>query len=333
MADSSKINDDCLEEAFRLIQEGNDQAETKGHWKAADSYSRAQSILQQLAEQSKIIPKPNADQEKIAALYFQQSAEYLQRARGELVSALQYETGDDRKIDTSQGSSSNNGLSDEECAYRMKIFGRLFAKELEDPKTVLEQQLSLEARLQELSDSLPATFKSEKERMRGLNRGLARLGLSLYQEPEQQVQVFGVTDAVPKSESEQVDLIIAQAKDEVAIAGGPIMNDSALAEAVASGKLVATDALPKIDVEDDDNDGSAVTFSTDGEDADLTPAIRNDLHNKLVAAQVSLSELVALFEVDQDNDATIDFEQTRGKHLLKDARLLLRQVTEKWAAS
>ena len=61
----------------------------------------------------------------------------------------------------------------------MKLFGCLFAKEPEDPKTIHEQESSLEARLQELNASLPAAFKTEKERMRDLNRGLARLGLSL----------------------------------------------------------------------------------------------------------------------------------------------------------
>lgn len=315
----STSNRSALEEAFRFIQKGNDQSEARDYWMAAENYSQAQRMLQRLCLEAPLQVSNNEEKTKIAALYRQQSADYLRRARDSLVSALKQETADDQKmmgIGTNRQDSTSSGdavsqstllttLSDQECVHRMKIFGRLFAIEPEDPKTTLEQQSSLEARLQELNDSLPSAFKSEKERMRDLNRGLARLGLSLYpNSPEQQEQphVFGIADSMPKTDSEQLDWIIAQAKDEVAD--------------------VTSDVL----LDDDDED----ELSLDDEDANLTAEVCKDMHNKLVAAQVSLSKLIALFEVDQGNDAEIQFNQSRGKKVLKDTRLLLRQVTEKW---
>ena len=71
----------------------------------------------------------------------------------------------------------------------------------------------------------------------------------------------------------------------------------------------------------------------DDDDAVLTPEMCRDLQTKLVAAQVNLSELVALFDVDQDDEAEIEFDQARGKKVLKDARLLLRQVAQQWAGA
>lgn len=370
MATDSKSNENALEEAFRLIEKGNEHVEGMEHWKATDSYSHAHGILQRLAEEAAAAAAPYSannntasakmrdEQAKIAALYRHQSEEYLQRARGSFISALQQvNDDDDQTIDANQDapkegndnkkqqiSSDGSSMSDEECFYRMKLFGRLFAKEPADPKTMHEQESSLEARLQELNASLPAAFKTEKERMRDLNRGLARLGLSLFPDTSADAaefeqrgggRLFGLGDAaVPKSESEQVDWIIAQAKDEVAVAGGPTgtTSDSTLAEAAAAGTLdIKPDSCGDNRLDDEDDDDS-VDFSALDEDADLTPAICKDLHIKLVAAQVSLSELVALFDVDTDNDAAIEFEQARGKKMLQDVRLLLRQVTEKWAA-
>jgi hypothetical protein len=336
---NSKSNGDALEAAFRFIREGNELTEAKGHWKAADNYSQARNILQQLCEEA---PQNNDEQIKITALYLQQSADYLQRARGSIVSALQQETAEDRKICTSLQDATTNGgvpqstllnsLSEDECVFRMKLFGRLFAKELDDPKSVPEQQSSLEARLQQLNDSLPRAFKTEKERMRDLNRGLARLGVSNYTEQQQQQQghVFGIADAVPKTESEQLDWIIAQAKDEVAVTGGPVADGTALAEAAAAGLIIAPDVT--IDVPLINDSDSEDALSMDDEDANLTPKICSDLRSELVAAQVSLSELIALFEVDQGNDAEIEFNQAQGKKLLNNTRVLLRQVTEKWNA-
>lgn len=342
MADGN--SDENLERAFRFIRDGNKQLESKVYWRGTDSYSQAQTILLRLAEEA----APNAAQgdvqAKIAALYHNQSAEYLHRARGALISALQEETTADQAPGASHNVANSettptllSGLSEEDCVYRMKLFGRLFAKEVEDPKTIREQESSLEARLRQLNDSLPSAYKSEKERMRDLNCGLARLGLPLFHHDsadaeQQRGRASGIGDAVPKSEAEQVDWIIAQAKDEVAIAGDASSAASMINGAAAADTLTAGGSMRDNTISDGDDDDDSVEFSTGDGDASLTPEICKGFHSKLVAAQVSLSELVALFDVDQDNDASIEFEQARGKKLLSDTRLLLRQVTEKWAA-
>jgi len=160
--------------------------------------------------------------------------------------------------------------------------------------------------------------------------------------------------APPKSEMEQIDDIIAQAKDEVvALSGNSISDDGALAAAAATGQAVTSNdddggsgvllpdvtdtLLDTVDATGSSDDASVIDSAADDDidnddDAVLTPEICKVLQGKLVAAQVSLAELVALFEVDQDEDAEIEFDQARGKQILNDARLLLRQVTKKWEA-
>jgi len=371
-------DDSELEEAFRLIRNGNEQEEANDHWKAADSFSQARAILARLARTAtskKQKDGVSTEQEKIASLYHQQSIEYLKRARGALIAALKKDTVDDSdhdRVNSSSISSSNTKdrmlLSEEECFFRMKLFGRLFAKEPEDLKSVQEQESLLENRLRHLSDSLPSSLKSEKERMRDLNKGLARLGLSLIPTSEetssslqqQTGRLFGLMDeaAPPKSEMEQIDDIIAQAKDEVVVlSGNSISNDGALAAAAAVGQAVTSNddddgggsgagvllpdvtdtLLDTVDATGSSDDASVIDSAADDDidnddDAVLTPEICKVLQGKLVAAQVSLAELVALFEVDQDEDAEIEFDQARGKQILNDARLLLRQVTKKWEA-
>lgn len=358
MTPTSKQNDDALEEAFRLIATGNEQEDAKDHWKAADLYSQARGILQRLStappsgstSSTSLVDTNDDEHAKITSLYRQKSEEYLRRARGALILALQEESDvDDDYSQTTHATPKPttllSRLSEEECFYRMNIFGRLFGRELEETKTMHEKESALSARLQELSDSLPATFKSEAERVRDLNRGLARLGLSSISttassDADRRSIGGGVDNTifVPQSESEQVEWILAQAKDEVrrTVGSNQYANDSALAEAAASGKfkLNALEDSPMDENDDGDDDiqDDSVEFSTSDDDADLTPEICKDLHLKMTAAQVSLSELVALFDVDQGNDAAIEFEQPRGKALLRQTRLLLREVTEKWAA-
>jgi hypothetical protein len=344
---TNKGDENDLEEAFRLIKEGNQQTEEKSYWKASESYAQAQTILFRLADSRRPSSVSSSEQAKINALYRQQAAEYLHRARGSLVSSLQVEAENDRIAITNNTPSNSDeanvacstllsSLSEEECFNRMNLFGRLFAKELEDAKTIDEKEAALAARLQQLSDSLPSSFKTEAERVRDLNRGLARLGLSRITDPsDSRTLLHHMDDGVPKTETEQVELILAQARDEVAVHAGTGglkgMTDTALAEAAAAGTLVINSDEPTEVIENDDDDDSVPLSATD-DDADLTPEVCKDFHGKLIAAQLAIAELVALFDVDQDSDAAIEFEQPRGRALLKQARLKLRQVAEKWDA-
>ena len=58
-------------------------------------------------------------------------------------------------------------------------------------------------------------MKTSEERMDDLNKGLNRLGLSLY--PQKQPFERFMKEEMPKDEDEQVEGIMAQARDEVAI--------------------------------------------------------------------------------------------------------------------
>ena len=252
-------------------------------------------------------------------------------------------------------------LSDEDAAHRRNLFSRLFAKleEEEDAAadTVEEQESALAARLAQLTHALPRSVKSEQEQMRELNRGLARLGLEPVHDatasaPHQHHMrttgglMFGI-DVAPKTECEQVAEIIAQAKDEMALnhGGGGGDDDAALAEAAAAGRipqltaeaLMATNRSEEDDDDIDesvaeDEDGEDSNISDDDDDVEWTPELCRDLHHRLAEAQASLSELVALFAEDTAGDVAIEFDPARGKAILRDTRLRLRQVAQQWSA-
>jgi len=377
------INDkELLEETFRLIQEGNHHTDTNDHWKAADCFAQAQAHLSQLAAEHHACSKnehnmqrknDDEEQQKIAGLYQQQSVEYLKKGRKSLVQALENDTAHDGPTiislseENEVGGDEHNAtviskllhdLSEEDATHRLHLFGRLFAKEQigmeESSQTVSERESSLEQRLAQLSQALPDAVKSETERIRDLNRGLARLGLQQVGDPaahQRSGRMFGLFDNDnnnAKSEFEQVADIIAQAQDEVAVNGGSTNSDAALAQAAAAGNIPegAADTLLKTaqdlleegaggdsSVVDEDDDGDENLSDVDDDDADLTPELCHGMLLKLAAAQASLSELVAMFEEDADGDVAIEFEQARGKKVLRDTRLLLRQVAQKWAES
>jgi len=385
-SNSSSSNDTLLEEAFRLIQSGNEAEDHADRWKAADCFSQAHTLLSQLSasaasgdpnsniktaqSSSKSSSKEEDEQQqrkKIVQLYQQQSIAYLKRGRQSLVRALEEDTAADEKdgavaasasatsspstdhaANTTTSSQLLHTLTDDEVEFRLRVFGRLFAREMQsadhhEEDLIHAQESSLEARLAQLSQSLPAAAKNERERVRDLNRGLARLGLPQVGDASEQAhtgRLFGLRDnPAPKSDSEQVADIIAQAKDEVAVSGGGAVseegNDAALAAAAAAGDLgpdaAAKFLLDSSDADDDSLDDEDDVSLDEEDDAVLTPEMCRDLQTKLVAAQVNLSELVALFDVDQDDEAEIEFDQARGKKVLKDARLLLRQVAQQWA--
>jgi hypothetical protein len=240
-----------LEEAFSLIQQGKDFIQVDAHWDAAEAFDQAREILKQLADATdKNDNNDDHNQEeeknKIAALYQSQSREYLHRARESLLAAMNDESESDQApVESGTGTGGGGGgeeledpvyltLSDEDAEKRLRIFARLFSRELQlsvatvptkenaddddnnssinNEKPVLEQQSSLEERLMQLNASLPSGFKTSTERMQDINRGLGRLGLSLYSAADEKPSL-----ALAKSESDQVDDIIQQAKDELAM--------------------------------------------------------------------------------------------------------------------
>jgi hypothetical protein len=304
---------ELVEEAFRLIQKGNEE---KDSWKSADNFLKARNVLDQLASK----PASTEQETKIASLFALQAQEYFHRARISLIEAMKKEH-DNEEESGDDVTHSFTSLSEEDCHQRVELFARLFAPlavQEKEETPAKEHELSLEDRLNELNASLPSGFKTDDERLRSLNRSLGRLGLSLYSAADQP-KPFGLGDT-SKSESEQVAEIIAQAKDEVALLGNNAVENTDVVD--------VEDEQQSLLLEEDED--SSIDLD-EGDEANLTAEVCNDMQTKVVAAQASLAELVALLDVDRDGDAEIQFAQARGKKLLKDARLQLLQVSKKWA--
>jgi hypothetical protein len=336
-----------LEEAFSLIQQGKDSVEVDAHWDAAEAFDKASETLQGLAEAEETNVKTNEKEtKKIVALYQSQSREYFHRARDSLLTAMKDENESDQvpvtEGDTDAGVAVGEvespvylTLSDEEAEKRLRIFARLFSREIllsvgdativdatevdgDDDKPVLQQQSSLEDRLMQLNASLPSGFKTSNERMQDINRGLNRLGMSLYSSADAKPAL-----EIEKSEIDQVADIIQQAKDELAM-------QSAVSD-VSTG-MIDEDALLLMndeDEEDDDDDSDNDDIKNEMDIEDVT-AIRE----KVVEAQAKLAEIIALLDIDEaatDGAGHVTIQnQGPGKKALREARIFLQQAGQKW---
>lgn len=280
-----------LDKAFELIEEGN-ALESKGnYWKSAQSFGQAMTLLEKLAESS---PSNTEEQEKIVELYRQKSRHYRATARESLIQALQKEKEQDSTSE--DGTTLVSGISMKEAESRVDTFSLLFSRTVED---IGEKTNSLEERLMELNASLPSGFKTSKERMADINRGLGRLGLSLYPNSDH----GSSTDVQPPlSEDEQIEHIIAQAKDEVRF--------NPPTTTVEDGKN-ATETPLDDGGSDDDSSTSDSEMSDDSvslDDLVDDPVLDNHkaIRHKVVKAQVKLAELVALLNTEPDINLSED---------------------------
>ena len=262
-----------LEEAFSVIQQGKDSVEVDAHWDAAEFFDKASEILQELAEAEETHVENNEHEtKKIVALYQSQSREYFHRARESLLTAMKDENEGDQVIvkegDTDTGATIGEvdnpvylTLSDEEAEKRLRIFARLFSREMllsvgeatevdgDDGKPVLEQQSSLEDRLMQLNASLPSGFKTSNERMQDINRGLNRLGMSLYSAADAKPAL-----EIDKSEMDQVADIIQQAKDELAMQSADSTSQPVPGVSDVSAGIIDADALLLMNDEEEECD-------------------------------------------------------------------------------
>jgi hypothetical protein len=269
-----------VEDAFKYIQEGNDNASVESHWEATSSFYQACKVLDQLAHDLTLSSSDmrSENDAKICALYQQQSKEYFHRSREALIQAMRDEYDADRQTrdqNDANEDEDNEGeesfvfasLTDEEKHQRCMLFGFLFANVpdghvaihanqeeavTEDVHTAVDSGLvetaaspaipytippiqtdqTLEQRLAKLNESIPSSFKSADERMSDLTKGLNRLGISTFSYADEMKKaegsirasnLYGYTSesmgisSFPKSESDQVDAILAQARDEVAL--------------------------------------------------------------------------------------------------------------------
>jgi len=198
-----------------------------------------------------------------------------------------------------------------------------------DNSRALQKQMSLEERLMELNANLPKEFKSSGERIQDLNSGMKRLGLGMYTDDN---KPNPLKVEAPRSAAQQVEDIIAQAKDEVALlkhdGGGDDDHDDSI-----------SDNAP---FSDDDDDDSEAFLSDDVVELQNVAKIRN----QVAAAQAKLAELVALLDTipaaaDEKEEAELQengdakgagssFDPAYGKKVLKDSRQSLHQALKLW---
>jgi len=323
------------------------------------------------------------EHKKIMTLYQQQAAEYFYRARNALLQAMTVENQVDellrqrqrqpqpRQQEQGAAQTTTESMGDccgcgadrlpEEIAHdRLELFSRLFARDCHKdmiqsaaaaaaaasshPQDMQEMQSSIEQRLMQLNDSLPVGLKTSEQRMREINRGLNRLGFSLYSDSSEG-NGSALLSAPPKSEDEQINEIIAQAKDEVGLNQGTILENINPLSGVEPTATVANDgqvhqndtAESDPDSTNDDDDDDDEKSDNSSVDADDKPELTHDqirsIREKAVEAQVHLAHLIALMEIDEGGDAEIEFCPSTGKHALNQARKLLQTAAKEWTSN
>ena len=310
------MSNNPVEKAFALIEQGHKSKKAGDLWEASDAFCQAQEILETLGQAD---VGDEEEGQKIAALYQQQAIEYRKQARNCFMNALQVVSENDEK---------KEDLTEEEALSRVDLFSHLFSKPIETQGLALEeQQSSLEERLMQLNQAIPSHLKSTEERMKEVNQGMNRLGLSLYSHADQKNSLLLPEN---KSESQQVDDIIAQAKDEVLLHGAP--SD----DAGVSGPTETGDYLTSV-LADEDEDGlvDSDLDDDDADDASMSPQAVESIANKVADAQATLAELLAMLNESGQEDSSDPVLVNRAgtRQSLKKARVLLLEATKQLVES
>ena len=314
-----------LDKAFELIEEGNELETKEEHWQASAKYSDACTLLNKLADEA---PSTTDEEQKIIQLYQKKSRHYRQVGRKSLMKALQTEH--ERDAESNGSTLVVSSLSAQQAERRIRTFSILFSKTAE---SVGEKTSMLEERLMELNASLPSGFKTENERLADINRGLGRLGLSLYPNSN-----HGSSSHVqpPQSEEDQVAQIIAQAQDQ------------------ARYETPATETNDAASVSKDDSSSSGISSQESSDDSisadDLLdePTFKNRkaIRHEVIKAQVKLAELLAMISTEPDinlsenekddandndsEDPKAGFNVDYGKATLVAARDCLNKALKEW---
>jgi hypothetical protein len=349
-------NDDSVERAFELLQQAKSLEANKDFWKASEVYVQARQLLQALADEAACTSPEETnyeEQQQISILYSDKAQEYWSQSRQCLIQAMEQEKKkdeDDVKKDRT-ASPSCNLIDDDQAEARNQTFSALFSRtiaekvtNIQNDENIIDQQWSIEERLQELNKSLPSGFKTDDERMAEINKGLNKLGLSL---PHTQQKPFArFQDALPKSEEEQIDDIMAQAQDEAVFEQHQERMSGIGGASVVP--LAKTHDDDEADLSNDDDDSDDESGDEELEDDQL--AIKK-IRKKVVKAQVKIAELVALLDeanaaaakeskpitketvlTDDDSDDRSDVAGILepGKKKLRSARRDLRKALEEW---
>jgi hypothetical protein len=170
---------------------------------------------------------------------------------------------------------------------------------LNPTSSLIDQQWSLEERLQNLNKTLPSSFKSTDERMSEVNKGLNKLGLSLYTQKEPFAR-FATQQEIPKSEEEQIDEIMNQAKDEANVEEQINNNNNYNYNNVSnnnnqSNKEEEDEFYEDSDDEDEDDEGDLLL--------DDDQLFMKSIKKKVVKAQIKLTEFLAILNEAQSMKA------------------------------
>jgi hypothetical protein len=361
-------NDDDLERIWALLEQGHGHHNSQEYWEAAECYQEAQEKLAVLSKapvhENKSHTNDKEEAWKIARLYRLQANEYHHKARESFVEALAKFTAVEKEATNLKddeftappllSTEKSESADDDKIRDRLRLFIQLFADEqaLEEfhrvttgkqPNNIPAQssEFSLEQRLAQLNQNLPKSLQSSEQRMQEINKGLNRLGLpSVYDVSHSHVSNnCGVNFNFPvpnKSDAEQVDDIIAQARDEVALLGA--ITTAELGETALSSSddapakpIIANSVFHRPTMIDSGDSVDDISSSSDGQgQVELSPQQIESIRDKVATAQQELAQLLVLLESDEGGDAEIEFDPAAGKHALKQARRLLCESAKEW---
>ena len=326
-----------VEDALKLLTQGKEFEKEKQFWKAIDAFLQGRQILETLAENQ---PRVTDQDRRIALLYDEKAREYLSHSRITLIEALKAEATNIPKQHNNDDDDEEHvvsSLSDDQAALRNRIFCTLFSKPIEvarlqpPERNIMDQQLSIEERLEELNASLPSGFKTDTERMDSINKGLNKLGLSLY---TQKAPFASFQETIPKSEDEQINDIMAQVTDEIAL-------EQQLGGGGSSSALNAA-AISKVQHNDQDSDEESSEYDDPPEDLKLNDeqlAIKH-IKRRVTKSQQELAMLVARLDAahkakdDETLDDTLSDDGEgylrSGKKMLRQAQRQLQKALDEW---
>ena len=171
--------EDSVERAFELLKEAKALESSSEYWKASEIYVKAQQLLQSLADEAAQTTSDQEnyeEQQQIAKLYSDKAQEYFSQSRQCLIQAMEQEKKQDDTADKTAGPSCSS-IDDDQAKTRNQTFTTLFSRPIAAAEVVpevaqkdmIDQQWSIEERLQELNKSLPSGFKTDDERIAEIN--------------------------------------------------------------------------------------------------------------------------------------------------------------------
>lgn len=225
------------------------------------------------------------------------------------------------------------------------------------PVNFEEKQLSLEERLAQLNASMPSLGpKSSDDKIKEINQGLKGLGINVYTAEDRRIDALKPA----KSTVEQIEDIIAQAADETRfeqLTGEATtqkdedvsLTDESLGSlGTESLGSLGTDSEVEIDDEDEENVSAPETPTTQEPMARLKN--KDSIRKYVVNAQIKLAELVALLDMDNNEEEDhnkepedesmvkkakkqkelVSFDVDHGRHLLLKANKNVGRAVSLW---